>query len=456
MTETTRYATHCSSSILADSSAPESLRMPQSELPDAVRWLDSTSRSPRRVGRGDRLGMFLLTCCVMLINCGCPSMKLWEHKPKLSKVDPPLSWTATPEEILAKVNQNAYSEFSPEGLKSYRCDDVRVRMQGIPAPMRASMVVEAPRNLRLRVAHPITGGEAVDIGSNEERFWMWAKESQPANVLVCSHDQIAVASQVTSLPLPFRPDWLMEVLGVTPISGSKYEVHREKPKSPVAELVSVQHTTDQQVRRIVTVNTVYGVVLEHRVESMEGKMIAQAKLSNHWRDPSTRLILPRTIAIDWPAADQHLALTLELNTVEFNSATSSLAMWQVPHMADYPEFDLGEYAIRQLGHSGKGLASETGRGQKQGAPSGRARLEDDLDELEAPDAFGVADRDTNTESWQDDESLDSIDRPIRLAGKSGEAEPSAEPESERLVDKVVEEVPPASESSAARPFPGGG
>lgn len=403
--------------------------------------------------RGTRLGMFLLASCVLLVNCGCPSMKIWERQPKLSKVDPPLSWTATPEEILAKVNQNAYSEFSPEGLKSYRCDDVRVRMQGIPAPMRASMVVEAPRNLRLRVAHPITGGEAVDIGSNEERFWMWAKESQPANVLVCSHDQIAVASQVTSLPLPFRPDWLMEVLGVTPISGSKYEVHRSKPKSPIAELVSVQHTADQKVRRIVTVNTVYGVVLEHRVESLEGQMIAQAKLSNHWRDPETRLILPRTIAIDWPAADQHLALTLELNTVEFNPATASLAMWQVPRMADYPEFDLGEYAIRQLGHSGKSLASKPGQDQKPEARSGRARIEDEPSDLEAPDAFGVAE--SETESWTENESLDSINRPIRSAGMSREEQTSAEPENESPVDEVIEEIPPASEPAAARPFPGG-
>lgn len=379
-------------------------------------------------------------------------MRLWEHKPKLSKMDPPLSWSATPEEILAKVNQNAYSEFSPNGLKSYRCDDVRVRMQGIPAPMRASMVVEAPRNLRLRVAHPISGGEAVDIGSNDERFWMWAKESQPANVLVCSHEQIAIASQVTSLPLPFRPDWLMEVLGVTPISGSKYEVHRAKPKSPVAELVSVQHTADQKVRRIVTVNTMYGVVLAHRVESMDGKMIAQAKLSNHWRDPSTRLILPRTIAIDWPAADQHLALTLELNTVEFNPASASSAMWQVPHMADYPEFDLGEYAIRQLGHSGKNLAVEPARGQKPKARPGRFRLEDAADDLEAPPAFGVAE--TDTESWSEDDSLDTINRPIRSAAVRLESKSSAAPESEMFVDEVMEMVPPANESSAARPFPG--
>ncbi len=410
----------------------------------------------RHITRSFRLCLCLLACLGMATSSGCLSMTLWRHRePKLSKADPPLPLNATSEEILARINQNAYSEFSPDGLKSYRCDDVSVRMQGVPAPMRASMMVEAPRNLRLRVANPLSGGEAVDIGSNEEQFWMWAKDSQPANVLVCSHDQIAIATQVTSLPLPFRPDWLMEVLGVSPISGSKYEVRREKPKSPIVELVSVQRTPDQKpVRRIVKINTLFGVVLEHRVESMEGQKIARATLSRHWRDPVSRLILPRQIAIDWPAADQHLALTLELNTVDFNPPTESVAMWQVPRMADYPEFDLGEYALKQLGRSGTQMASEGRQTPPHGSSQGRATLDDNLNEeeiLDVPDAGEMA----NDGAWTEDQSLESIERPIRSASVSDEITSPDASASEPALDAFSEEAPPESESATARPFPGG-
>ena len=407
---------------------------------------------------GLRLGLLLLACGMILTNCGCPSMTLWRrNEPKLSKADPPLPLNATSEEILARINQNAYSEYSPEGLKSYRCDDVRVRMQGVPAPMRASMVVEAPRNLRLRVANPLSGGEAVDIGSNEERFWMWAKDSKPANVLVCSHDQIAVATQVTSLPLPFRPDWLMEVLGVAPISGGKYEVRREKPKSPVAELVSVQRTPDQQpVRRIVKINTMFGVVLEHRVESMEGKMIARAVLSRHWRDPGTRLILPRQIAIDWPAADQTLALTLELNTVDFNPPAESMAMWQVPQMSGFPEFDLGEYAMKQLGHSGADIALQ-GKPTPRGRPrQGRVPLNDDLEAPEVSASSGSSElSEFGAESWTQNSSLKSIERPIRSASNSDEASSLFEEEGQLPAHSILEELSPEDEAPVARPFPEG-
>ena len=408
-----------------------------------------------RLMRRFRVCLLLIASCGMLTSSGCLSMTLWRHRePKLSKADPPLPLNATSEEILARINQNAYSEFSPHGLKSYRCDDVSVRMQGVPAPMRASMMVEAPRNLRLRVANPLSGGEAVDIGSNEEQFWMWAKDSQPANVLVCSHDQIAIATQVTSLPLPFRPDWLMEVLGVSPISGSKYEVRREKPKSPIVELVSVQRTPDQKpVRRIVKINTLYGVVLEHRVESMEGQKIARATLSRHWRDPVTRLILPRQIAIDWPAADQHLALTLELNTVDFNPPTESVAMWQVPRMADYPEFDLGQYALKQLGKSGTNVATRGQPPPSSGARKGHSTV-DNLDEgdvIEAPDAAEIAE----DGAWTEDQSLESIERPIRSASLSEGADSMAEPASELPVNSISEEARPEKESVEARPFPKG-
>ncbi len=417
------------------------------------------TRPPRQthvdIARSLRLGLFLIACIGLLTSSGCLSMTLWRRRePQMAKADPPLPLNASADEILARINHNAYSEFSPDGLKSYRCDDVSVRMKGVPAPMRASMVVEAPRNLRLRVANPLSGGEAVDIGSNDERFWMWAKDSTPANVLVCSHDQIAVATQVTSLPLPFRPDWLMEVLGVSPISGSKYEVRREKPKTPIAELVSIQHTPDQQpVRRIVKVNTMYGVVLEHRVESMDGKMIARAILSRHWRDPGTRLILPRQIAIDWPAADQTLALTLELNTVDFNPPAESLAMWQVPRMPGFPEFDLGEYAMKQLGHSGTSLASKSKHTPPNGPRRGQATLEDEPEEpenLEAPDPAGLADKGT----WAQEESLDTIRRPIRRASRSEESGSMADPESASPGDLFLEETPKVSEPSSARPFPG--
>lgn len=380
---------------------------------------------------------------------GCATVNLWRHRePPLAKADPPLSPKSSAEQILARVNENAYSEFSPRGLKSYRCDDVKVRMKGIPAPMRASIVVEAPRNLRLRVANPLTGGDAVDLGSNDREFWFWAKDSQPANVLVCSHDQIAAATQVTTLPLPFRPDWLMEVLGVSPISGSGYEIRRTNQRSPIVELVSVQRTPDQQpVRRIVKVDMGHGVVLEHRVEAMNGKMIARATLSRHFLDPESRLILPRQISIDWPAAEQVLALSMEFTSVDFNAPAQSVAMWTVPTVPDYPAFDIGAYAVKQLG---KQYHDPGQPDAEQEGIAGQTQIENDTG-IEAPEADSNENAITEAGGWSDEPPpLDTIDRPTQTASLEQEEQPEVSaPDEEIPVDG--NSSPP--QSGNARPFP---
>ena len=380
---------------------------------------------------------------------GCATMNFWRPKePPLAKADPPLSPKSSAEEILARINENAYSEYSPEGLKSYRCDDLKVRMKGVPAPMRASIVVEAPRNLRLRVANPLTGGDAVDLGSNDGEFWFWAKDSQPANVLVCSHDQIAAATQVTTLPLPFRPDWLMEVLGVSPISGSGYEIRRTNQKSPIVELVSVQRTPDQNpVRRIVKVDMGHGVVLEHRIEAMSGKMIAKATLTRHFLDPETRLILPRQISIDWPAAEQVMALSLEFTSVDFNSPPQSVAMWTVPQLTDYPVFDIGAYAADQLRKQNNG-PGQPDVGQEEIADRGKIEQAPAFDD---PEADSNENANIGVGAWSDQPPpLDTIDRPTQTVSMPEEELPEIIIPGEEI---PVDESSSPPQSDNARPFP---
>jgi hypothetical protein len=404
-----------------------------------------------RVGTRNCLSQFLSVCTAMLIcfvalgMTGCMTISTWRHKePPLTKADPPLSNKSSAEEILARINENAYSEFAPDGLKSYRCDDVKVRMKGVPAPMRASIVVEAPRNLRLRVAHPLTGGEAVDLGSNDQEFWFWAKDSQPANVLVCSHDHIAAATQVTTLPLPFRPDWLMEVLGVTPISGSGYEVRRTNNRSPIVELVSVQRTPDQKpVRRIVKVNMTYGVVLEHRIESTDGQMIAKATLNRHFRDPGTRLVLPRQISIDWPAAGQELALSLEFTSVDFNAPAQSVAMWTVPKVPGFPEVDIGAIAVKQLG---KDYQDPAHPDAGNAAIAGRATI-DNESEAEPSDAGENAIAEAG--AWSEETPpLETIDRPTQTVSVAEDQLPKPGPLASPAIEAHTTEP-----GGDARPFP---
>jgi hypothetical protein len=213
------------------------------------------------------------------------------------------------------------------------------------------------------------------------------------------------------------------------------------------ELVSVQRTPDQNpVRRIVKVDMGHGVVLEHRIEAMDGKMIAKATLTRHFLDPETRLILPRQISIDWPAAEQVLALSLEFTSVDFNSPAQSGAMWTVPNLPDYPVFDIGAYAVRQLGNQhhdpANPHAGDTGI-------AGRAKIEDDSG-TEDDSTDSNENVITEAGAWSDAPlPLDTIDRPTQTASMQKEQPDSPELPEDSPTDDGAAELPPDN----ARPFP---
>ncbi|RLS52130.1 MAG: hypothetical protein DWH91_17445 [Planctomycetota bacterium] len=381
---------------------------------------------------------------------GCVSIGIWPNRPGIVQTEPPLSPTATAEEVLARVNKNCYSEFSPEGLRRYRCDDMRVTMKGVPVPLKASMIIEAPRNLRIRVSAPLTGGEGLDVGSNDEQFWYWSNHSQPENVLLCNHDHVSYATQVMSLPLPFRPDWLMEVLGVMPISGKDFQVQRANARSSIAELVSIERLPNQQaVRRIAKIDTRLGIILEHRVESLEGQMIAKATLTRHLRDPQSRLVLPREFRIEWPAAGQNLSLTMELNTIEFNPSAEPVAMWQPPQINGSPSLDIGLLALRELGIKASDIPSSSASREIPETP-GSALMEDDSEPAGPFD--GVAGSPANDDEWElDEDHLPPIGRGIRQSASTLTSQGAAPLfEEPPAIDTV-----PATEASSdnARPFP---
>ena len=180
---------------------------------------------------------------------------------------------------------------------------------------------------------------------------------------------------------------------------------------------------------------------------MNGKMIAKATLSRHFLDPETRLILPRQISIDWPAAEQVLALSLEFTSVDFNSPAQSVAMWTVPNVPDYPAFDIGAYAVKQLG---KQYHDPGQPDAAQDEIAGRAQIENDT---------GIEDTETNSnenavaesEDWSDEPPpLDTIDRPMQTASLQQEEQPKAAAPTEEI---PVDENSSPPRPDNARPFP---
>jgi hypothetical protein len=307
------------------------------------------------------LSRILLTLALLTSTslCGCRWLPTWPSWPgrKTCVISPSI----TKEQLVAHLNRNIQGSTTNSGMASWRCTSVKITTSGMPPGISvpASIAVEAPRNFRLRVSEPLTRVEALDMGSNQEEFWFWAKDAHPPQVVTISHTDLPAAQR--ELRVPFDPDWLMEVLGVIPIDASKVTLSQGRVDAPTLELVSQAPSVDgTPVKKVIRVDACTGFIREHALYDSRGVLIARAALADHRIDQPTGLVVPHVVSFDWPAMRQTMKMVL--GNVELNPDRIPLTVWQVPHKPGAPRFDLSQ----MLGGGGQRHPSLYGAGSPFG------------------------------------------------------------------------------------------
>ena len=275
-----------------------------------------------------------------LLLVGCVGGRGWN--PFAATGPPALSPQSSREEVVAHLNQNI------SRCTGWRSFDIKVSLGGMPLKASAMMAVESPRRFRMQVSSLM--GDLADLGSNDERMWFWQRPmtDDPQYVYTCAHQDLAAAQE--RMPIPFRPDWLMEVLGVIPIDPSQVEMEPNPGDAGQFLLTSFQTAPDgTQVKRVMTVDAKRGVVIGHALWAVDGgsdRPIAQAKLSDHRRDETSGVTLPRRIVLSYPAAGAEM--TLAINDVEVNPTSVTANTWQPTVAADCPYRDLASGQVVTL------------------------------------------------------------------------------------------------------------
>jgi hypothetical protein len=116
------------------------------------------------------------------------------------------------------------------------------------------------------------------------------------------------------------------------------------------------------VRRVVLVDTRHRVIIGHAL--FDGSphsrgLIAKAKLSEYRQDPETGLVLPSRIDLDWPQAE--LSLTMILNQIEVNPAHLPEQIWAMPHIPNYPLYEIAAPAMNHGSASHAALPFHAGQ-----------------------------------------------------------------------------------------------
>ena len=157
--------------------------------------------------------------CILLISV-CSSVGCqfpWTKAEPRSTQPPALSMNITSDELVQHLNSKT------QGLEGWRCTSTRMQVRlpnGMSQRLKGAIACQAPNYFRLTASNVIA---TADLGSNNHRCWVYVKPGESA-VMTWKHEDTALLQQIPSGVPYIDPNWLMLVLGVTPLDPADYEI----------------------------------------------------------------------------------------------------------------------------------------------------------------------------------------------------------------------------------------
>jgi hypothetical protein len=241
---------------------------------------------------------------------------------------------ATREQIIAAVN-----------LNSSRIQSITATSASISIPdtmnlplLTANIAAERPGRIRITAGTAITGQE-LDMGSNDQLFWMWVRRNQPPAVYFCRHDQFAT-SAIRQI-MPVEPSWLLSAIGMTELNPANVVDGPTPGGGGTVELRSIMPTASGNLQRLTVIDPRRAWVVGQYVYDPTGQtLLASAVAESHQYYPAEQVSLPQRISLQLPTTG--LALKIDMGTVQINRLSGDPAqLWSMPAFDGYQKVDLG-------------------------------------------------------------------------------------------------------------------
>lgn len=284
----------------------------------------------RPIARHRRQAVWSLLSAAVLMaagGAGCPHL-VDQYALTTSPALPP---AATMDEVVQLVNRNSFA------VERLATTNATISSPGIPT-LRARLAYERPRRLRLTAQTALLGPE-IDLGSNDEYFWMWIQRSQPPSMYFCRHDQFAESNARHALPI--EPDWIIEALGIVRFDPrDEHQGPYHQPGGRI-EVRSLHRTASGVTTKVVQIDAAQGAVVQQDRYDEQGRLIASSRAGKHRRDPLTDVVLPREVEIHWPFAQ--VTLKIDMGDLDINGpAEGSEDRWVMPQYSGAQLVDLAD------------------------------------------------------------------------------------------------------------------
>ena len=286
--------------------------------------------------RSRNLTVFAAALLAVLVGTGgCRTMNPFQPPPNSA----PVVFEAAPDQqrLIQVINANTAE------VRQLSCE-IQIRMDGVP-PLSGTLIVEKPRRLRLKAGLIGISEMGVDVGSNDDEFWIWNKAAiggQVPAIYFAKHSEFAQSSMRQMIP--FEPQWIIDALGLMTLPN---DVSIQGPFTRADgryELRQEAQTAAGLVTKILVVDPKTGLVQQQSIYNAQLKLIAYANAIQHQYFEEYHASLPRRIEIVAIGPDHRPnAITVDLSGHKINQLYGDPALqWLMPQPSDAKRVDLAK------------------------------------------------------------------------------------------------------------------
>lgn len=197
-------------------------------------------------------------------------------------------------------------------IQTFICDDVTIKISGF----RVSGFLAFEKSQRFRFTIESFFSKELDIGSNDNYFWIWSKESNLLRYV--RHDQIFRSK----LKTPLNPEWLIQSINLGTIEEKNLEIKKIGEDYHLHETKKSQNGEQIQCVTVINKNLIVG----HFLYNSQKKLIASSQILSFQK--SKNILFPKTILVNWP--EEKIQLEWTLNNPKINIPLSK-NYWLLPN-----------------------------------------------------------------------------------------------------------------------------